>query len=112
MLKKVKESVSSGYLKGAVDGGQSSRRLARVQEMLDQLNPGRGLGEGDSTDWYGDDVLNARGDVSLERAALRELRLKDALDDQVEDENKFPEDPDLVTRHGLLPCKRANGSSY
>jgi hypothetical protein len=48
--------------------------------------------------------------VSAEGAAETQMKLQDGLDDQFEDENRFPEDPDLVTKRGLPPCKRVKKS--
>ena len=44
----------------------------------------------------------------MEEARLRQLSLQEGMDQQVVDENRFPEDPEHVTRRGLPPCQRVN----
>lgn len=75
-----------------------------LDEILEELAGGV------ETDWYRDSETGPDGVVSIEAAANREIHLKTRLDDQIESENVFPEDPELVTRRGLPPCKRVKKS--
>lgn len=64
------------------------------------------LSSGVTTDWY-DPSLVKKGEISFESAAHLEIDLKQALDQQVDDENIFNEGE---VRDGLPPCKRVKKS--
>lgn len=75
-------------------------RWEGLEEDLEKLSGG------ETTDWYGPSVVR-RGKVSIEAAAGLEIDLKNALDQQVEDEN-FLNQGEVV--NGLPPCKRVKKS--
>lgn len=64
------------------------------------------LAGGETNDWY-DPSLVRGGEISFEGAADLEIDLKQALDQQVEDENTLSQG-EVVK--GLPPCKRVKTS--
>ncbi len=64
------------------------------------------LSGGETTDWYGSSVVGG-GLVSIEAAAVREIILKNAIDQQVDDENRLSVGEAVK---GLPPCLRAKKS--
>lgn len=71
----------------------------RMEELISAV-VGDGGETQDTTDRWGG------RDISIESEAARTLRIQRKLDDLVEKENIFPEDPEIVTQRGLPPCKR------
>ena len=92
MSEKVIRSKSSPYIKGSIELSTEER----MQEILDQVNPGRELAQTDTTDRWGG------RDISIEEERENTLTLQKELDEQVAQENLGI----TPIRKGLPPCKR------
>jgi hypothetical protein len=94
-----KKKVANNLNSVAPEGTDQARD--RKEDLYDALVPTSGTVY-DTTDRWG----SGKKKVSIEREAEKTWRIQDGLDNLVEDENKFPEDPEAVTRRGQPPCKR------
>ena len=87
--------------------------VAHIQELKDPLDSAN-LSQGLKKDWYDSaEILNPDGSVSVEGARDREMEIKNALDDAVEDENRYSSEPGRVAGDVDAPCrvlKRRNWS--
>ncbi|OGM20378.1 hypothetical protein A2714_00910 [Candidatus Woesebacteria bacterium RIFCSPHIGHO2_01_FULL_38_9] len=83
----------NGALVGAVDGGQGTQfHLDRMEEVLDQVAPGRGLADGDRTDNFAGDRF-ADDQLSLDNAGAYEEGLSD-----------YRAGEDITGHEGVVPC--------
>lgn len=93
---------------GIAPGVYGKRRVEAVaRELADMVyNPygSAELSQTVKTDWYPSSVLQ-KDRVSLEKASQRELDMKEALDDAVVDENRFPSEPGRVAGDDGAPCR-------
>ncbi len=98
----VRRGTRWGRVSGRDNGPQ---HRGRVQDILDiqdtHANPSRELGV------VRGDVYPGKGTVSIERAAEREFRIKDVLDQAVEDGNRG-----VRGETGAPPCKRARRDQF
>lgn len=79
------------------------RKESLREAILDAtFGVGRYISKGVTTDWYGGDQKEP---VSFQEAAEGEKDLKDALDDAVDDENRYSSSPGRVKGEQDAPCR-------
>ncbi len=92
---------------GVATGNRANKRVREIITHIGGLGDPYGLGdleEGVSQDWYGPSTSKTNGRVSIETARDLESSLKNALDDAVEDENRYSSEPGRVSGDTGAPC--------
>lgn len=109
LVEKFKNTLNPNLSLPAVARGKGAeqrvRDLARCIGDLRDPTDSRELSGGETADWYTSETRKRGGSVSIESAAEREQELKDALDDAVEDENRYRSGPGRVSGDVDAPCR-------
>jgi len=103
----LRKTVNTSLRGGVAPGVYAKKRVGEIaRELADRhdLYGSAELSQTVRTDWYSGEVQKGKR-VSIEEASDREIDMKNALDDAVDDENRYPSEPGRVSGDVDAPCR-------